>query len=67
MVTEKDYVAIADITHNWLPLPNQYHKKYSAAELAAENLVFLHKLANYFAADNPRFDRSRFMRACGLD
>ena len=24
-------------------------------------------LANYFANDNPRFDRTRFFEACGLD
>ena len=23
-------------------------------------------LADYFAADNPRFDRARFLKACGL-
>jgi len=24
-------------------------------------------LANYYAKDNPRFDRTRFFEACGLD
>ena len=24
-------------------------------------------IANYFANDNPRFDRTRFFEACGLD
>ena len=28
---------------------------------------FAHKFAGYFALDNPRFDRQRFMSACGLD
>ena len=66
MLDEKDFKAVAEITYNWLPLPNQYHKKYSADVLAEENLVFLWKLADYLATQNPRFDRSRFMRACGL-
>lgn len=32
--------------------------------LALEQLSRI--LANEFAADNPRFDRERFMRACGI-
>ncbi len=66
MVSKKDFKAIAEIVYNWLPLPNQHHKKYSADVLAEENLVFLHKLADYFATQNPNFDRERFMGACGL-
>lgn len=31
---------------------------------ATINLV--HKMADTFAKDNPRFDRQRFMQACGL-
>ena len=27
---------------------------------------FCNKLADYFAQDNPRFDRERFLEACGL-
>lgn len=66
MITEKDFKAIAEIVYNWLPLPNQYHKKYSADVLAEENLVFLWKLADYFTGQNPRFDRQKFLNACGL-
>lgn len=25
------------------------------------------RIASYFAADNPRFDRARFLRACGME
>lgn len=25
------------------------------------------RLADYFAADNPRFDRARFLAACGVE
>lgn len=28
---------------------------------------FVSKLADYFEQDNPRFDRDKFMVACGLD
>ncbi|MCK5615781.1 hypothetical protein KAR91_78685 [Candidatus Pacearchaeota archaeon] len=66
MLTKKDFKTVAEIVYDWLPLPNQFYKAYSADELARENLMFLSKLTAYFAAQNPRFDRERFMKACGL-
>lgn len=66
MLMKKDFKAIAEIVYNWLPLPNRYHKKYSADVLAEENLVFLWKLADYFTTQNPKFDRQKFLDACGL-
>ncbi len=56
MVTQKDYVAIAEILREeWrvygYPAP---HKRLTK------------QFADYFTTQNPRFDRSRFMKACGL-
>lgn len=36
-----------------------------AARVAVEQTADL--LAEYFAADSPRFDRGRFLRACGIE
>lgn len=33
---------------------------------AGDRRQFAHKLARYFQSDNPRFDRDRFMAACGI-
>ena len=53
MLTKKDFKAVAKNIKNmgWKP-PHQKR--------------IINDLADYFATQNPRFDRSRFMRACGL-
>ena len=56
------YKAIAEIINDmkldgYMPRP--------AIELQVREQVG-GKLADYFAADNPRFDREKFLEACGL-
>ena len=58
MVTKKDLKAIADIievnTVNKTSMP------------VVHKLGLVKHLSEYFATQNPRFDRERFMIACGL-
>jgi len=53
----------------------QQHYEAIAAIIQEERIVygypqpcrrFATKLADYFAKDNPRFDREKFLEACGL-
>lgn len=54
MLSRKDYKAIAEImkteSRGYETIPDRISEK----------------LADYFAQDNPRFDRDRFLAACGL-
>jgi hypothetical protein len=54
-MTRKDYVMIADtIATSW------HHSADSKADLA-------YRFADALEADNPRFDRHRFLVACGVN
>jgi hypothetical protein len=54
-MTRKDYVMIADtIATSW------HASADSKADLA-------YKFADVLEADNPRFDRARFLTACGVN
>jgi len=66
MLTKKDFMMIATTIAS-------HHDTIEACDGdfyeggrydAANNIAW--KLADYFATQNPRFDRSRFMKACGL-
>lgn len=58
MLNRKHYKAIAEIVKD----EKMREQAYGAANLA----VLASHLADYFAQDNPWFDRSRFLEACGL-
>jgi len=55
-MTRKDYVAIADALRNVKPTASHVWELQWKSDRVA--------LANVFAADNPRFDRDRFYKAC---
>lgn len=55
-MSRKDYVAIADAIAN----ANRGEHTVTREEVAC-------RIASVFAADNPRFDRGRFLTACGFD
>ena len=57
-MTKKDYIAIADCI---LSARNECCK---TAPLALNMVVSY--LVDKLAADNPRFDRARFLTACGV-
>ena len=64
MTTRKDYKAIANILN--------YHIRYNANADGNEDgsldvcEAITEELANYFAADNPHFNREKFLKACGV-
>lgn len=55
-MNRKHYRAIAEIVRC---IGNTYRGNYIHKLLA-------NKLANYFAIDNPRFDRGKFLKVCEL-
>lgn len=55
-MTRKDYILIAKAIKD----------ASSAPGFAARNSFVTHALADALAKDNPRFDRDRFMKACGV-
>ena len=65
-MSKKDYIKVASIIHTalqesvWMMSDPSYDAWASVAEVGQ-------RLADMFAADNPRFDRDRFHEAAGLD
>lgn len=73
-MTKKDYQLIADAINDCAsliaPFENavngeKYLAGFDAGTSSARDFV-ASRLAEALAADNPRFDRKRFMTACGL-
>ncbi len=71
-MTKKDYEAIAEGTMSisferpeWVnehcTPAEAWNQGFFAGERAVKNV-----LITYFEEDNPRFDKERFLRACGL-
>lgn len=58
-MSRKDYVAIAAVIRLYVGLADA--NTLDALRGAARGI------ADVFAADNPRFDRDRFLAACGMD
>jgi len=54
-MTRKDYVLLADVIKNLDEVIDEY-----ALEVLADNM------ADALESDNPRFDRHRFLIACGV-
>lgn len=57
-MTRKDYEKIAAVIKG---MPDH------AATLRAQKASCASSFADMLAADNPRFDRERFLKACGLE
>lgn len=66
MVTEKNFKAIAEIVANSHHRFEDIGKSFYAGGRfdACENIA--EKLVDYLATQNPRFDRQKFLDACGL-
>lgn len=63
-MTKKDYIAIAKVV-------KEEYERYSPED--PERICVLESLetiainlAGVFSSDNPRFDRARFLQACGV-
>ena len=67
-MTRKDYVAIAEAFYRTKPTidnPTGSDEDVLAKlDIALQWLATRKNVADVFAADNPRFDRGRFYRAC---
>ncbi len=64
MCSRKDYVAVAKIINDAQPLPGSTPTAATITRCSLENVA--QDLAKYFATDNARFDRARFLAACGV-
>lgn len=62
-MTRKDYVAIARILAS-IRMPESEHQFTRGHEGARETIAL--DFAEHCATDNPRFDRARFLKACGI-
>jgi len=63
MFTRQHYKAIAEIVRETSDVYDHPNLIYFEA---IPTKTFADKLADYFAADNPRFDRDQFLIACGI-
>lgn len=61
MMTRTHYENIAALVND---LATTTSDPSQAADIAVSD--FIDDLADYFFADNPRFDRKKFLTACGL-
>ena len=61
-MTRKDYAALAAGLREGVEATKACHSK--DAQDAYEMAVY--DVARVLAADNPRFDRARFLKACGV-
>jgi len=69
MFTKRHYKAIAEIIKNntCTALPEPNHDTLIRIDAHKEAGIWIAlNLADYFAEDNPRFDRQRFLAACGI-
>jgi hypothetical protein len=62
-MTRKDYVIIANAIRTQIEMSKKYEEEESRA--GAQNIAY--DLAWKLSEDNPRFDRHRFLVACGID
>jgi hypothetical protein len=62
-MTRKDYVLIAESIKGAINYESNFNENKDKAE--ALNYLAL-RLSSAFENDNPRFDRDRFLTACGV-
>lgn len=69
MMTRKNFEAIAAIVKSNIPNAGtgtgyMFDENAAGQTYAAENIA--DELADYFATENPNFNRQRFLKACGF-
>lgn len=64
MLSKKHYEAIAVIIEKYKSGVSGPVVSADVFQIFADNLC--QDLADYFKQDNPRFDRERFLKACGV-
>jgi len=66
-MSKKDYIVIAESIRTQVKQLDRYPKGDALANVLRRNLQALaDNLAVNLAVENPRFDRERFMKACGF-
>jgi len=69
-MTRKDYVAIAQCLRMARPVMNSVYYGTMSAETSDQIHATVSDVAQHLCAhmerDNPRFDRARFLAACGV-
>lgn len=65
-LSRKNYEAVAAIVAGTLPARPHASSSFYVRGYAAGVEDLAEKLADYFASDNERFDRDRFLKACGV-
>ena len=64
-MTKKDYIQIAEISRQCGDIDFPTTSEYSIG-LDDCRKVFVFKFADLAIKDNPRFDREKFIKACGV-
>jgi Fe-S-cluster formation regulator IscX/YfhJ len=59
-MTKKHYEAIAQVINDEI-------RPYSPEAVQSTTYNVINNLADYFADDNPKFNRERFLEACGIE
>jgi hypothetical protein len=62
-MTRKDYVLIAQVIKAQIDMSDKFQEELS--KVGAQNIAY--DLAWKLSEDNPRFDRGRFLQACGVN
>ena len=62
-MTRKDYVLIAQVIKTQIDMSDKFQEELS--KVGAQNIAY--DLAWKLSEDNPRFDRGRFLQACGVN
>jgi hypothetical protein len=65
-VTKKDYVRLAEIVSKRLDDAKGRGMRSGREEAVKAITQFALDLCDLFVLDNPRFDKARFLKACGL-
>lgn len=66
MFTRIHYKAIAEIIKENTDIQTEVRPLYRQGTYDARNRI-ARAMADFFYPDNPRFDRNKFMEACGAD
>ncbi len=66
-MTRQDFQLIADVLKGWVAQDPRMADMRGEQETTNAAVGIAHNMASALAATNPRFDRARFLRACGVD
>jgi hypothetical protein len=65
-MTQKDYVLIAEVIKRASELDAIIEVSRGTEIVSIGHYTLTERFAQMLAADNPRFDRAKFQKACGL-